>query len=151
MNLVIIGDISFEKTVIPSGSFVSVGGSGFYSSIGALAAVYRDFLLISSVGFDFDLKHLKNIGICVDGISIAANEKTAVFTSTFDDKNNRVFNSTIGALQYQDYSQITNIRNSSIVFLSGSSPIRQLNWIYQLKANNFTGMIAVDVFKDYLY
>ena len=62
-NMVIIGDLAYETTIIENKRHTCLGGSGYYAAIGAKAAQNDNFVLISSVGCDFDFSYLRNLNI----------------------------------------------------------------------------------------
>ena len=56
--LAIIGDLAYETVANKDFHYTCLGGSGYYAAIGASLAQCQDFLLVSSVGEDFDFSLL---------------------------------------------------------------------------------------------
>lgn len=149
-NLVIIGDLAYETTIINDKKYTGLGGSGYYSAIGAKASKNDDFLLISSVGKDYNFIYLDRLDIPKDGISIVSSKKTARFITKFiNDTGKREFYADFGAIEFPCYEVICEYLDVPIVYLAGASPIRQLCWIKQLESVNFNGIIACDVFEKF--
>lgn len=149
-KLAIIGDIAYENTIIDSIDYTCLGGSGYYASIGSLASGNKSFLLITCVGSDFDFSYTNKLGISDRGITIVSNTTTARFTTKFLSKEGeRTFFADLGALAFPYYGVIDEFIDAAIVFLAGSSPVRQLGWLNELQKRHFTGIIACDVFEKY--
>lgn len=149
-NIVIIGDLAYETTIVQNKKHTCLGGSGYYAAIGAKAAQNENFLLISSVGQDFDFLYLHNLNISDNEINIIQSEKTACFTTEFlNDMGERKFYADFGATGFPNYKQVEKYLDVSIIYLAGGDPTRQLCWIKKLESNNFNGIIACDVFEKY--
>ena len=148
-KLVIIGDIAYETSTINNKHYKSIGGSGYYSAIGALAANNRDFILVSTVGFDFNLEELNKLHINTKYITTNEKERTACFFTVYNKNSTRSFFSKDNVLNYNNYGIINKLVNANIIFFSGSKPERQLAWIRELRKVKYNGLIASDVFELY--
>lgn len=147
-KLVIIGDIAYETIIIGGKEYKSIGGSGYYSAIGALAAKNKDFKLVSNVGYDFNLNDLKQLNINTDFINKVESATTARFLTEYKNKT-RLFSCDDYILNYSNYSIINRLIKANIIYFSGSNPKRQLAWIHKLKEKNYNGTIASDIFDLY--
>lgn len=149
-RMIIVGDLAYETTVVDKKIHTSIGGSGYYSSIGAKATGNEDFLLLSFVGEDFDFSFFQSLKISTDGVSVVPYEKTGCFTTKFwDASGKREFSAVYGAIQFPNYKSILKYLNASCVYLAGGDPIRQLHWIKELEKKMYHGIIASDLFEKY--
>ncbi|MEE0023264.1 carbohydrate kinase family protein [Ruminococcus sp.] len=147
-NLVVIGDIAYETIIIGSKKHTCLGGSAYYALIGAKASKNNNCILIASVGEDFNFDALNDLGIL--DVNIVSRKKTANFITEFvNDIVERKFYADFGAIEFPQYELIEKYLDKPLVFLAGSNPMRQLCWIEKLKSNNYTGIIACDVFEKY--
>lgn len=149
-NLVIIGDLAYERTVSQFGEYTNIGGSAFYAAIGAKASNNENFVVITSVGDDFCYSLFDELGISRNGITCVPNQKTAKFVTTFvENSTERLFSAEWGAIEYPNFETILDYLNATIIYLAGSDPCRQLCWINLLHKVGYTGTIACDVFEKY--
>lgn len=149
-NIVIIGDLAYETTIIKNKRHTCLGGSGYYAAIGAKAVQNENFVLISSVGCDFDFSYLHNLNIPAKEINVVQSEKTACFTTTFlNNIGEREFYADFGAIGFPNYKQIEKHLEAPFIYLAGGDPTRQLCWIKKLETNEYNGIIACDVFEKY--
>ena len=149
-NMVIIGDLAYETTIIENKRHTCLGGSGYYAAIGAKAAQNDNFVLISSVGCDFDFSYLRNLNISDKEINVVQSEKTACFTTKFlNNTCEREFYADFGAIVFPNYKQIEKYLEAPFIYLAGGDPTRQLCWIKRLETNKYYGIIACDVFEKF--
>lgn len=149
-NMVIIGDLAYETVIVENKRHTSLGGSGYYAAMGAKAAQNENFVLISSVGCDFDFTYLHNFNILDKEINVVQAERTACFTTKFlNDKGEREFYADFGAIGFPNYKQIEKYLDVSLIYLTGGDPTRQLCWIEKLETKKYKGIIACDVFEKY--
>lgn len=149
-SIVIIGDLAYETTVVENRKHTCLGGSGYYAAIGAKAAQNENFVLISSVGGDFDFSYLRDLNIIDKEINVVQSEKTACFTTEFlNDVGERKFYADFGAIGFPNYEQIEKYLDVPFIYLAGGDPMRQLCWIKKLESNKYSGIIACDVFEKY--
>lgn len=145
-SILIIGDLAYETTITDNLVISHIGGSGYYALIGSKVSDNNNAILISSVGLDFDFDDLYNLG--KTDINVVPNKKTASFTTEFiSGTEERKFTAEFGALESPNYSAVKKYLKSQVIFLTGSDPVRQLAWIKEIKRNNYSGIIACDVFE----
>lgn len=149
-QMVIIGDLAYEKTIIDCSEHTSIGGSAFYAAVGAKASKNDYFIVIASVGNDFTTSAFDSYGISREGITFVPNKKTASFTTTFvKGSDQRSFLADWGAINAPNFNIIIKYLDAEVIFLAGSNPQRQLRWINILHKLGYTGIIACDVFEQY--
>lgn len=146
-DLSIIGDVAFEETRNRGNTIVAIGGSGLYAAVGA-SLITKNYTIVSTVGEDFDFKQYSQLNLPKDNL-LLCNLPTGRFITLFLEDGTRKFSSDEGALQIMNRDAIHNLLLSKMIFLSGTDPRKQLEWIEFLKTEGYSGMIAVDVFEGY--
>jgi len=149
--LAIIGDLAYETVANKDFHYTCLGGSGYYAAIGASLAQCQDFLLVSSVGEDFDFSLLNLVQEDSRLISVIHEKNTArFFTQYVKESGKRIFHGDFGALESPDYkNSVTSLLDIPLIYLAGGNPERQRSWINELKRYNYSGMIASDTFEQY--
>lgn len=145
-KLQIVGDVAYEIIKNGLSTSCSVGGSGFYTSLGASCIEPTNYNLFANVGIDFDFSRFNALGITTEGIRVIDQQKTGRFITTIVDDEHRQFSAEVGALS-SAYIDVCALKEGDIVYLSGSHPLKQLAVLEQIKG--FRGEIAADVFEGY--
>ena len=147
-SLAIVGDLAYETTINRFHTFSQLGGSGYYTAVGAIGAKNNDFVLISSVGEDFSFERIKinKSNLLID---IVPRQKTACFTTTYINNSERSFFADFGALNYPPYRFVDDFITAQLIYFAGSNPHRQISWIHALLGKGYNGIIACDTFEKY--
>lgn len=150
IDLVIVGDIAFEKDITKHGVKVSKGGSGYYSSIGA--SKYSNRVgLVSRVGGDFELTELETRGINTKGVQVVENGKTARFTVYHNEDGSREFEAERGtAEEFSPTLLIKDYQNTKHVHFSTSLPQRYVEWMEFLnQEQHINAAYSIDTFESF--
>lgn len=147
--LTIIGDIGYDIINIKSGTKKNLGGSGYHTLIGTIAAKKKLPILVACVGRDFDMVDISKWGISTEHLMHVQNEKTTRFLINYDgDTRDVVFE--MGGSKYLCLDCIdAAVKKSTIVHLAATDPERQIKYIEKLKCMGYEGRISVDVFDQF--
>ncbi len=148
--ITIIGDIGFDIVKYNGRDIKSIGGSAFHTLIGCLCIQKNNppYFMVS-VGDDFDIKHIEDIGGNTQYICVVPNQKTARFIVNYEN-GKRDMTIEWGATINNCVSAIDQrILASNIIHLTATIPSKQKDYIVALKQLGFTGMISVDVWDQH--
>lgn len=150
IDLVIVGDIAYEKDITKHGTRTSKGGSCYYSSVGA-SKFSSSVGVISRVGEDFDMTSLASRGIDTRGVQVVKGGNTAQFTVYHKDDGTREFTSERGvAEEFYPTPLEADYQKTKHIHFSTSLPQRYLAWIRSLRDNPAVhAEISVDAFEAF--
>lgn len=147
-NLVIIGHVAFNEDITRYGVQTSEGGSGYYAAAGAVAAGRTDIGLVATIGTDFPIEKLDEMGIHMEGISISALPTARFVIDQLSDTERR-FTARWGAAAGKLRHLPASFRNAPVIHLATAPPQEQIEWIKYLRIVSPQSMIAVDCFEHF--
>ncbi len=146
-EIVIVGDIAFETDITLFGTKTSLGGSGYYASVGA--SLYSDKVgVVAHVGKDFPVESLAHKKIDTSGVHIASRGRSAHFTVEHHPDQSRTFTAERGVTNDfaphfpKDYAY------SRCIHLATALPHHYLQWIEHFKTKALNpDILSADAFE----
>ena len=147
--LTIIGDIGYDLLWINGALKKNLGGSGYHTLIGAVAAEKKIPILVACVGGDFAVADIAKWGASTEHIKRIENEKTTRFLIRYDgDARDVAFE--MGASGKLCLDRLDDaVKSSDIVHLAATDPERQMQYIEELRRTGYRGRLSVDVFDQF--
>lgn len=151
IELAIIGDLAFNKDITPYGEKTSMGGSAYYSAVGA-SKYCENVGIVAKVGDDFDLEYLEKRKINIEGVKIVKGGQTARFVLYQHQDGNRDFKAERGVAVSVDTSIFPrSYLNAKYIHLATSLPEHYLVWINVLRTQiSSSTIISADAFEQYV-
>lgn len=151
IDLVIIGDLAFDKIITGNQVKITIGGAAYNASIGA-AAVSRKVGVVSRVGGDFPIEQLERYGIDVRGVFIIPDGKTPIFSFQQHPDGFCSYREERGVAS-EVYPELfpKEYRNAKYIHLASAPPQQHLIWLEALdKHINNKTVVSVDTFESFV-
>jgi len=149
IDIAIIGDLAFNHDITSSGEKTSVGGSAYYSAVGA-SRFSEKVGIVAKIGEDFDLSYLHKRSIDTEGVRLVSSEKSCRFVLRQHLDGTREFSAERGVARTVETEIFpkTYIR-AKYIHLATQLPAHCLIWMNALE-NNVEGIISADSFEVFV-
>ena len=128
-DLVLIGHAGFATDRTPHGMARYVGGSGFAAAFAASALLDGGVGLVTQVGDDFDLGHLRRLPLDLEGVAVVPGA-TATFVIDQRADGSLEFGSDLGVAAEPRFDLFpASYFEASYVHLGTAPPRQQLAWL----------------------
>ena len=149
-DLVLIGHAGFATDRTPHGMARYVGGSGFAAAFAASALLDGSVGLVTQVGDDFDLGHLRRLPLDLEGVAVVPGA-TATFVIDQRADGSLEFGSDLGVAAEPRFDLFpASYFEASYVHLGTAPPRQQLAWLDFLRDKGCRARISVDMFEPFV-
>ena len=143
--LAIIGDLGYDVLPDKCGNRLFLGGSGYHTAAGVIAARKNCPIIIAAVGRDFDISALSSRGIRTDYIVPLMNELTTKFFISYEHGVRNIVLE-MGASKHACTERIDDqVISSHLIHLTATQPEKQMEYIRRIREMGFAGQISVNV------
>jgi len=146
-DLVLIGHAGFATDRTPHGEARYVGGSGFAAAFAASALLDRGVGLVTQVGDDFDLGHLRRLPLDLEGVAVVPGASATFIIDQHPD-GSLEFGSELGVAAEPRFDLFpASYFEARYVHLGTAPPRQQLEWLDFLRSRGCHAQISVDMFE----
>ena len=146
--ITLIGDLGYDIRMLENRTARFLGGSGFHTAVGVLAASSIPHL-VATVGRDFDDEYLKKLSIPTTHIERKQNSMTPCYIIDYRSNVRRISFRNWPSPSIAIKEHMPELLFSDIVHITATLPQQQLRYIEYLKQNHYSGKISVDVFDQH--
>jgi len=149
-DLVLIGHAGFATDRTPHGTARYVGGSGFAVAFAASALLDGGVGLVTQVGEDFDLGHLRRLRLDLEGVAVVPGASATFFIDQLPDGSLR-FRSDLGVAAEPRFDLFpASYFEARYVHLGTAPPQQQLEWLDFLRDKGCHAQISADMFEPFV-
>ena len=149
-DLVLIGHAGFATDRTPHGMARYVGGSGFAAAFAASALLDGGVGLVTQVGDDFDLGHLRRLPLDLEGVAVVPGASATFIIDQLPDGLLR-FSSELGVAVEPRFDLFpASYFEASHVHLGTAPPRQQLAWLDFIRDKGCRARISVDMFEPFV-
>ncbi len=150
--LVIIGNVSYDSNIYPSGEKRRIVSGAAYIVALAASLFSKNIGIVTKLGSDFNLKYLQELQIDLSGVQLIKNAKTSRFYHTYknNDQSQRIFKGelTIGkTLSPNDIPK--HFLSAKYIHVATMPPIQQKIFVDFLRKHSKAN-ISIDTLEDYI-
>jgi len=148
--LVLIGHAGFATDRTPHGEARYVGGSGFAAAFAASALLDRGVGLVTQVGDDFDLGHLRRLPLDLEGVAVVPGASATFIIDQHPD-GSLEFGCELGVAAEPRFDLFpASYFEARYVHLGTAPPRQQLEWLDFLRSRGCHAQISVDMFEPFV-
>jgi len=148
--LVLIGHAGFATDRTPHGMAKYVGGSRFAGAFAASVLLDGGVGLVTQVGEDFDLGHLRRLPLDLEGVAVVPGASATFVIDQVPDGSLR-FRSDLGVAAEPRFDLFpASYFEASHVHLGTAPPRQQLEWLDFLRSRGCHAQISADMFEPFV-